>query len=1055
MGSSKLFKRLGITLAGIAMAIGVGVGLSQRGEYKEARAATATATYTFTAKEWTATLGGEEANWTNASAGNSFESANNARGIQVQTGKSGANATCPDSYNSISKISVSVAKSNSGVGSVVAYVGQTEVGSVSTFTTTSTFRDISVSSLSGYVKIVINCTTNSIYLKAVTITYDDGTAADTLDSISVGLKEVGTYYVGDVINASDLSVTPTYHTAGEQSAITNGTGVYFDQSCTQTTYTLQNSDVTDGEVTVWYKDVNNSKISGTLSITVLEAIVVDFTLEGSLEGIVADGAWNLTPLTIHAWLDNEHTREKNIAQNEYTLVATTPYPNTATDGDINVAIQIKEGEVVKATKTVSGIVYASAKGTAGNPYWGDELMELALDENAPEGTVYVKGYAIIVKHYTGTSNVWISNDKNHDATDENDNRKTMFELYYLASGAETDEHSVEAGDFVIASGQVTVYQNQAEFAKDSAILQEHNNITSLVVTGTPTYSTQYVGDAFNAAGLTFTAKYNLGPSFTVASNSIEWDAFDNETSHPHGEYSGVEITVESVSVVPNTLIVTISGDSLTDNNFMSNESWNHDGLTASASYVKPGDIYSGSFAWSYSPATPSLMGAGNNQDLTITVTADSGEHASKVVKVNVEAVEVAVEGIDVDDLESAGEDEYNLEFVRDRDYSYQINASIVPNTVLDKALIYECVSEPVGAVTISNSGLVELHDATLATTALITITSHKDDSKSVIINVSVVRASMSINVDLPDDWNKVTNDESLSAGDEIIIVSETKGKVMGSISNSIAAEGTATFNDGSATSVTGALRFVLEGNSTAWKLKNGTSYLNSSAVKSIGLGDGESNSEWTISIAGGDATITCGSNGRILHNVNNTRFTTYTSDTSVSMLLPQIYKNDGGTQELAVNNDLFEAVDENMSFVDDKYELDLCDSSGNTFNTSDWEDLSVSFTTEILGETITEKYNLAYVRADEDGNEIEQFLAAYDYVIEKYYKDYENAQDFTLDFLGRVASGKVTPRESTIAGLNGIISGESNNTLIAIIIIASISTLAIGGYFFIRRRKER
>ena len=34
MGSSKLFKRLGITLTGIAMAIGVGVGLSQRGEYK-------------------------------------------------------------------------------------------------------------------------------------------------------------------------------------------------------------------------------------------------------------------------------------------------------------------------------------------------------------------------------------------------------------------------------------------------------------------------------------------------------------------------------------------------------------------------------------------------------------------------------------------------------------------------------------------------------------------------------------------------------------------------------------------------------------------------------------------------------------------------------------------------------------------------------------------------------------------------------------------------------------------------------------------------------------
>lgn len=38
MGSTKLFKRLGLALTGMALAIGVGVGLSQRGEYKEARA---------------------------------------------------------------------------------------------------------------------------------------------------------------------------------------------------------------------------------------------------------------------------------------------------------------------------------------------------------------------------------------------------------------------------------------------------------------------------------------------------------------------------------------------------------------------------------------------------------------------------------------------------------------------------------------------------------------------------------------------------------------------------------------------------------------------------------------------------------------------------------------------------------------------------------------------------------------------------------------------------------------------------------------------------------
>jgi hypothetical protein len=55
--------------------------------------------------------------------------------------------------------------------------------------------------------------------------------------------------------------------------------------------------------------------------------------------------------------------------------------------------------------------------------------------------------------------------------------------------------------------------------------------------------------------------------------------------------------------------------------------------------------------------------------------------------------------------------------------------------------------------------------------------------------------------------------------------------------------------------------------------------------------DTSGTSTWTISISDGDATIqsTEESYGRFLYNVNNPRFTTYTSNTSSIMLLPQLY----------------------------------------------------------------------------------------------------------------------------------------------------------------------
>lgn len=77
-------------------------------------------------------------------------------------------------------------------------------------------------------------------------------------------------------------------------------------------------------------------------------------------------------------------------------------------------------------------------------------------------------------------------------------------------------------------------------------------------------------------------------------------------------------------------------------------------------------------------------------------------------------------------------------------------------------------------------------------------------------------------------------------------------------------------------------------------------YWGATAAKKIAFGKGTTS--WRITIAeSNDATIQNGNSsyGKILHNVSNTRFTTYTSDTNVSMLLPQIYRLESALPALA------------------------------------------------------------------------------------------------------------------------------------------------------------
>lgn len=151
-----------------------------------------------------------------------------------------------------------------------------------------------------------------------------------------------------------------------------------------------------------------------------------------------------------------------------------------------------------------------------------------------------------------------------------------------------------------------------------------------------------------------------------------------------------------------------------------------------------------------------------------------------------------------------------------------------------------------------------------------------------------------------ESWSLVTDASTLKVGDELVIASNEKGVVAGNITDdNFLSKIESTFADDMSTITKlgqDAVVFTLGGEANAWTLTNSEGkLLGCTAVKEVAWVDGTTT--WKISIdTSNDATIQSTSTnpnyGRFLYNVNSPRFTTYTSSTNTSMLLPQIYRRE-------------------------------------------------------------------------------------------------------------------------------------------------------------------
>lgn len=128
-----------------------------------------TVTYTFTSKTWEAA----EGNWNSLKNGDSKE----ARGVAVTNAVSGASAESPSGFSKITSVNMVWSTSGKGVGTINMYISDNKVGSKTVGTSMSNQKFSVVtdpSTTSGVVKFDVKCTKGTIYIKSISITYEEG-----------------------------------------------------------------------------------------------------------------------------------------------------------------------------------------------------------------------------------------------------------------------------------------------------------------------------------------------------------------------------------------------------------------------------------------------------------------------------------------------------------------------------------------------------------------------------------------------------------------------------------------------------------------------------------------------------------------------------------------------------------------------------------------------------------------------------------------------------------------------------------------------------------------
>lgn len=342
--------------------------------------------------------------------------------------------------------------------------------------------------------------------------------------------------------------------------------------------------------------------------------------------------------------------------------------------------------------------------------------------------------------------------------------------------------------------------------------------------------------------------------------------------------------------------------------------------------------------------------------------------------------------------------------------SFFLAYSILPSDATNKNVIWSSLDENIAIV---ENGLITAKNVGFTTILVTTVDGNKSAKCEIIVK----------NKEAPKyKWELVTSIDQLYDLDQIVIVSNTNNVAAGPLNGKYLTKcGDVTFSDDKtylASLPSNALNFEIIKSGDKYAIKNigDNSYLNSTEDKNISFVN-DITYCWSISISNGDATISNGY-GKILYNSGSPRFTTYASNTSKTMLLPQIYRY---------------VMDENewsTYFINNLG----CDSSGKIPpNKEGWVNSSKKY----LGLSLTTQSNIKNAINDENGSIVNKASYIYDFVLNKYgTSNYSN-------FMNKTINNKSI----------SILENEQIN-LVPILIISSIIIFSSISFIYVYKKRE-
>lgn len=221
-----------------------------------------------------------------------------------------------------------------------------------------------------------------------------------------------------------------------------------------------------------------------------------------------------------------------------------------------------------------------------------------------------------------------------------------------------------------------------------------------------------------------------------------------------------------------------------------------------------------------------------------------------------------------------------------------LTATVGPDNATQKGVTWTSDNDKVtvvdGLVTVDAEAEVGL-TATITATTVGTTTEGGDDHLSATCTITVIAPVV-------NNYYLVTDASTLHAGDIIVLAATKDGNsyINGDLSGDHLTSVDATITD-DVLSTADAFEFVLGGEEGAWTLTSTDGTLGATAVKKLTYDATKDNfvGTWTINIdEDNNATIAPAADdyGRFMYNTGSPRFLTYTSATSATMLLPQIYR---------------------------------------------------------------------------------------------------------------------------------------------------------------------